>query len=161
MIHRLVALLSTLLLAWGVAGCGTLPRAQLSLNRRLEQLGDNRDPALAGRWLALISGRDGREQVNLIDLERQLPLPLPNLNRPDARPLSVSVDGRGERLALVRHRQDRTEVMLYRRSLASLQAIHLGDGAVPSLVRLSADGRTLAVQVSRNGLWQVELIALP
>lgn len=152
---------SSLLLGWSLLGCGAMPRPQLGLNRQLEQLGENRDPALAGRWLALISRRGGREQVHLIDLERQMPVPLPNLNRPDARPLSVSVDGSGERLALVRQRQDRTEVVLYRRSLASLQALPLGEAAVPALVRLSANGRQLAVQVSRNGLWQVELIRLP
>jgi hypothetical protein len=32
---------------------------------------------------------------------------------------------------------------------------------VPRQVNLSADGRLLAVQISRNGLWQVDLIELP
>jgi hypothetical protein len=32
---------------------------------------------------------------------------------------------------------------------------------VPLAVQLRADGRELAVQVSRNGLWQVDLIQIP
>jgi hypothetical protein len=86
---------------------------------------------------------------------------LPGLNRPDAQPLSLSVDQRGERLALVRQLEGRTELLLYRRSLQSLQRIPIEPAGVPRLVSLSADGRVLAVQVSRGGLWQVDLIELP
>jgi hypothetical protein len=32
---------------------------------------------------------------------------------------------------------------------------------VPQRVSLSADGRVLAVEVSRAGLWQVDLLELP
>ena len=145
-----------------LGGCvGAMPRPQAGLNRQLEQAGVSREPALADRWLALIHGRGGREQVLLLDLQRQLPVPLPNLNRPDAQPLSVAVDNSGERLAVVRQLEGRTELVLYRRSLASLQLIPMVPAGVPRQVSLRADGRELAVQVSRNGLWQVDLIELP
>jgi hypothetical protein len=32
---------------------------------------------------------------------------------------------------------------------------------VPSQVTMRADGKELAAQVSREGLWQIDLIALP
>jgi hypothetical protein len=32
---------------------------------------------------------------------------------------------------------------------------------VPKAVQLQADGRQLAVQVSRNGIWQVDLVQIP
>lgn len=156
--------------AWGaglgvallLAGCmGGMPVPVAGLNRQLEQTGASREPALADRWLALINGRGGREQVLLLDLQRQLPVPLPSLNRPDAQPLSVAVDDAGERLALVRQLEGRTELVLYRRSLASVQLIPMVPAGVPRQVSLRADGRELAVQVSRNGLWQVDLIQLP
>lgn len=156
--------------AWGaglgvallLAGCmGGMPVPVAGLNRQLEQTGTSREPALADRWLALINGRGGREQVLLLDLQRQLPVPLPGLNRPDAQPLSVAVDDAGERLALVRQLEGRTELVLYRRSLASVQLIPMVPAGVPRQVSLRADGRELAVQVSRNGLWQVDLIQLP
>jgi len=154
----LLAASATLLLG----GClGPMPQPLLGLNSRLEAIGSSRAPALAGRWLALIGGRDGREQVQLIDLQRQLPVPLPHLNRPDAQPLGVAVDARAERLVVVRQLEGRTELVLYRRSLASLEPIPMVPAGVPKQVSLRADGRELAVQVSRNGLWQVDLIRLP
>jgi hypothetical protein len=112
-------------------------------------------------WLALISGQSGREQVLLVELGRSLPVPLPGLNRPDAQPLGVSVDGRGERLALVRQLEGRTELVLYNRRTQSLQPLPIKPDGVPRQVNLSADGRILAVQVSRGGLWQVDLLELP
>ena len=148
--------------ALAMGGClGGMPVPLAGLNRQLEQGGSNRDPALAGRWLAVITGSGGRERVLLLDLERQLPVPLPGLNRPDAQPLSVGVEASGERLALVRHLEGRTELVLYRRSLQSLQPIPISPAGVPLAVQLRADGRELAVQVSRNGLWQVDLIQIP
>jgi hypothetical protein len=151
-----------LLLPVSLAGC-VPPQARplLPINRRLEQSGSGREPALAGRWLALISGRGGREQVQLLDLDQGQPQALPGLNRADAQPLSVSVDARGERLALVRQLGGRTELLLYRRSKGLLQPLPMEPAGVPRRVQLRADGRQLAVEVSRNGLWQVDLLSLP
>jgi hypothetical protein len=96
-----------------------------------------------------------------VNLSSSAPVPVLGLNRPDAQPLSISVDQRGERLALVRQREGRTELVLYRRSLQSLQAIPMEPAGVPRRVQLSADGRVLAVEVSRSGQWQVDLLTLP
>lgn len=150
------------LLALGLGGCfGAMPMPMGDLDRRLEALGHSRAPALSDRWLALIGGQGAREQVVLVDLERQLPVPLPGLNRPDAQPLAVGVDASGERLAVVRQLEGRTELVLYRRGLASLESIPMQPAGVPRRISLRADGRELAVEVSRNGLWQVDLIRLP
>jgi hypothetical protein len=156
----LLAPLSALLLALG--GCtGEMARPLQDLDRAVEQAGSGRAPALGETVLALISGRGGREQVVLVDLRSRLPIPLPGLNRPDAQPVSVASDARGERLALVRHRQGRTELVLYRRNLASTEPIPLQPEGVPRRVALDPEGRTLAVEVSRDGLWQLDLIMLP
>jgi hypothetical protein len=145
-----------------LAGCmGETARPLPELDRAIEQAGSGRAPSLGETVLALISGRGGREQVVLVDLRSRLPLPVPGLNRPDAQPLSVSSDVRGDRLALVRHRQGRTELVLYRRSLASLEPIPLQPDGVPRRVAMDPEGRSLAVEVSRNGLWQIDLITLP
>jgi hypothetical protein len=37
----------------------------------------------------------------------------------------------------------------------------MAPAGVPRQVQIRADGRELAVQVSRSGLWQVDLIQLP
>ncbi len=145
-----------------LGGClAPMPQPVVPLNSRLGAIGANRDPALSGRWLALISGRGGREQVLLLDLERQQPIELPGLNRADAQPVSVSVDAAGERIALVRQLEGRTELVLYRRSVQSLQPIPMVPSGVARQVQLQADGRQLAVQVSRGGIWQVDLVQIP
>ena len=145
-----------------LGGClAPMPQPIVPLNSRLEAIGANRDPALSGRWLALISGRGGREQVLLLDLERQQPVDLPGLNRADAQPVSVSVDAAGERIALVRQLEGRTELVLYRLSVQSLQPIPMVPSGVARQVQLQADGRQLAVQVSRGGIWQVDLVQIP
>ncbi len=143
-------------------GClGERPAPMGALDRQLEQAGNSRAPSLSGRWLALIASRSGREQVLLVDVEQRRPLPLPGLNRPDALPLSVGVDGSGERLAVVRQIGDRTELVLYRRSLGTTQLITMQPSGVPRRVSLRADGRELAVEVSRGGSWQVDLVRIP
>ncbi|MFQ6538724.1 MULTISPECIES: TolB family protein [Aphanothece] len=155
---RLATLLAPLLLT-GCLAAG--PVSLVGINRQLEPLGANRDPSLSGNWLALISGSGGRERVVLVDLQRQRPVPVPGLNRPDAQPIHVSVDSRGERLALVRQLEGRTELVIYRRSLQGLQPLPIVPPGVPRQVHLRPDGRELAVQVSRQGLWQIDLIQVP
>ncbi|MEB3254000.1 MAG: hypothetical protein VKI93_04710 [Synechococcus sp.] len=144
-------------------GCsGPRPRPITDLNGRLRQNVDSRrEPSLSQRWLATLSQRGGRERVELIDLTNRVPMPLPGLNRADAQPISVSVSNDGERLAVVQQRGDRTEVVLYRRGVGTVQRLPLEPPGVPRAVSLSADGRRLAVQVSRGGRWDVDRIRLP
>ena len=143
----------------GCLGPGPVPMG--GLNRRLAQQGSRREPSLSGRWLALIANREGRNQVELVDVDRQLPVPLPGLNRPDALPLSVSVSIAGDRLAVVRQVGGRTELVLHRRALMSSEAIPMVPAGVPRRAALRADGREIAVEVSRDGVVQVDLIAVP
>jgi len=145
-----------------LGGClAPQPRPLVGLNQRLEAAGPARSPSLAGDWLALIVSTGGRDRVELVDLRRQQPVPLPGLERPDAQPISVAVEARGERLALVRQLEGRTELVLYRRNLMALQTVPLQPPGVPRRVALRADGRELAVEVSRQGQWQVDLIEVP
>ena len=99
--------------------------------------------------------------MRLVRLRQGAPVPLPGLNRPDARPVAVAVDGWGERLALIRELEGRSELVLYRRSLQSLQLIAIEPAGVPHRLAFSADGRVLAVEVGRGGLSKVDLLELP
>ena len=151
------SLLSLLLL-----GCQAGIRPIQGLNQPLNRLGESQSPSLSSNWLALITSRAGsRAQVQLIDRRRNVPVPLPGLNRADSLPIHVAVDQRGEHLALVRQRDDRSELVLHRRSLQASQIVPIEPAGVPQRVSLSADGRVLAVEVSRGGLWQVDLLELP
>jgi Tol biopolymer transport system component len=143
------------------ACAGDIPRPLAGIDRLLEQAGSQGAPALAGRWLAVIGSRGGRDQVQLIDLETRGPVPLPGLNRPDAQPISVGVDASGQKLAVVRQIEGRTELLLYRRALMGTELIAMQPAGVPRRLQLSADGRQLALEVSRGGRWQVDLISVP
>lgn len=145
-----------------LGGCQAGPRPLSRLNQPLNRLSNSESPSLSGGWLALIASRPaGRAQVQLIDVRRSAPVPLPGLNRADSLPVSVAVDQDGERIAVVRQRDDRSELLLYRRSLQATQTLAIEPAGVPRRVNLSADGRVLAVEVSRGGLWQVDLLELP
>ena len=85
---------------------------------------------------------------------------MPGLNRADAQPISVSVSADGQRLAVVQQREDRTELVLYRRNVGDATAAP-GPTRGTRSVSLDGNGRRLAVQVSRNGRWDVDLIRLP
>jgi hypothetical protein len=154
---RLSLSLGVLLL---LAGCsGGRPRPRPELNGLLRQsVSSRRDPALAQVWLASLGARGGRERI---ELRTRRPVPLPGLNRADAQPISLSVSGDGGRIAVVQQREDRTELFLYRRNAAALQRLPLDPPGVPRSVSLDGSGRLLAVQVSRNGRWDVDLIRLP
>ena len=155
--------LSLLALSLGLGGClANQPQPLVGLNRQLESLGDSsKAPSLNGRWLALITSRSNRTVVDLVDLETGRLMPLPGLNRPDALPLAVSVDSSGNRLAVIRQLEGRTELLIHRPDQARSEPLTIAPAGVPQQVALSADGRTLAVQVSRLGRWQIDLISLP
>ena len=148
-----------------LSGCSVLrPQPEPGLNRRLASRGDDRSPSLARdglAWIAPAPSGSGQLQVRWLEFRSGLVTPLPGLNRPDARPISVSSDARGQRFALVRSLDGRTELLLYDRPLRVLRPLPLLPAGVPARVALSADGRSLAVQVSRQGRWQVDVLPLP
>ena len=155
-----IALLFSLVLVTGCSSPRPTPRPDLNGLLR-QSVNSRRDPSLGGRWLASLGQRNGRERVELIDLRSRSPVPLPGLNRADAQPISVSVSADGQRLAVVQQREDRTELVLYRRNIGATQRLPLDPPGVPRNVSLDGSGRRLAVQVSRNGRWDVDLIRLP
>nr|WP_320668363.1 hypothetical protein [Prochlorococcus sp. MIT 1307] len=119
-----------------------------------------REPSLARQWLVSLVSYQGKEKIEMIDVRSRRRVALPGLNRADSQPISVSVSANGSRLALVRQREDKTELLIYRRSLGTLQRIELTPKGIPRRVSLDNTGRVLAVQVSREGKWDIEVIRL-
>ena len=155
--------LTALLLGFCLMGCGPSGlRPEQGISSALKRSADSRRwPSLGNRWLASIASRNGRERVELVDLRNGQPVPLPGINQADAQPISVSVSADGNRIALIRSRDGRTELMLYRRGVGILQRLPVEPAGVPREVSLDGSGRLLAVQVSRQGRWDVDLIRLP
>ena len=155
--------LTALLIGLCLMGCGPSGlRPEQSISSALQRSSDSRRwPSLGNRWLASIASRNGRERIELVDLRNGQPVPLPGINQSDSQPISVSVSGDGKRIALIRSRDGRTELMLYRRGVGVLQRLPVEPAGVPREVSLDGSGRLLAVQVSRKGRWDVDLIRLP
>ena len=136
-------------------------RPMYGLNNFLFQSSNTlREPSLGSQWLVALVNYQGKDQIEMIDINRKKRIPLPGINRADSQPISVSVSANGERLALIRQRADQTELLIYRRKVASLQPIVLSPKGIPRRVSLDSSGRVLAVQVSRSGKWDVEVIRL-
>ena len=160
---RAERIIASLLASLALTGCGGSGlRPQTAISSALQRSADSRRwPAMSDRWLVSIASRNGRERIELVDLSNGQPVPLPGLNQADAQPVSVSVSADGNRIALVRRRNGQTELNLYRRNVGLLQRLPLEPAGVPRDVSLDGSGRLLAVQVSRRGRWDVDLIRLP
>ena len=146
----------------GLGGClrGDI-RPMYRLNDALFQSSNSyREPSLANQWLVSLANYQGKDKIEMIKTLNRTRVSLPGLNRADSQPISVSVSANGERLALVRQRADKTELLIYRRKLGTLQRIELTPKGIPRRVSLDSTGRVLAVQVSRQGRWDIEVIRL-
>ena len=136
-------------------------RSMPAFNEALFKLSSSyREPSLGSQWLVALTNSKGKDMIEMINIRSRRRVALPGINRADSQPISVSVSANGERLALVRQRADKTELFIYRRSVGTLQRIELTPKGIPRRVSLDSSGRVLAVQVSRDGRWDVEVIRL-
>ncbi len=161
-IYKQLNTLSLLLLVLTLASCAKgQMRSAYRLNNLISRSSSSyREPSVGTQWLATLVNRNGKEKIELIDLKNKRVVSLPGINRSDSQPISVSVSANGQRLAFVRQRDDQTELLLYRRNLGTLQTLRLSPRGVPRRVSLDGSGRLLAVQVSRDGRWDIDLIKL-
>ncbi len=130
-------------------------------NTILKSSTNNREPSLGIKWLASLALYNGKERIELTNLLSRTRVPLPGLNSQDSQPISVSLSADGQRLALIRQRGNRTELLLYRRNFGTLQLLEINPAGIPKKVSIDATGKLLAVQVSRDGYWEVDLLRLP
>jgi len=136
-------------------------RPMYGLNETLFQSSTSyREPSLGTKWIVALVNYQGKDKIEMIDIRSRKRVPLPGLNRADSLPISVSLSANGERLAFIRQRADQTELLIYRRRVGTLQRIELIPKGIPRRVSLDSSGKVLAVQVSREGKWDVEVIRL-
>ncbi len=154
---RLLPIISLLLI-----GCSRIELKPIyKFNNILSQSNESlREPNLGKRWLAALVNNKGKERIELIDLRSRRIVFLPGINRSDAQPISVSVSANGEIIAFIRQREDKTELLVYRRNLGTIRRIEITPKGIPRRVSLDGSGKLLAVQVSRKGRWDVDLIRL-
>ena len=119
-----------------------------------------REPSLGNEWLVSLVNIQGKDKIEMIHIKSRRKIPLPGINRADSQPISVSVSANGERLAFIRQRADKTELLIYRRRPGTLQRVELSPKGIPRRVSLDGSGKILAVQVSRDGRWDIQVIRL-
>ena len=153
---------SYLFLLFGLSSCTQFQiRPMYSLNSSIFEASISyREPVLGDQWLVNLANRSGKEKIQLINMRSRSVVALPGINRSDSQPISISVSANGERIAFIRQRADQTELLLYRRNLGTLQRIDISPKGVPRRVSLDGSGKILAVQISRGGRWDVDIIRL-
>lgn len=112
----------------------------------------------SGRFLAFISGRDGRRRLLLYDLQEQQLVDLPWLNRRDAIAEHPSISNNARYIVYVASDSGRPEVELYDRVTQLVQVL---SGAYRGWFRnpsISSDGRYIAFESGREGQWDIQMI---
>ena len=112
----------------------------------------------SGRFLAFISGRDGRRRLMLYDLQLEQLVDLPWLNRRDAIAEHPSISNNARYIVYVASDSGRPEVELYDRVTQLVQVL---TGAYRGWFRnpsISPDGRYIAFESGREGQWDIQMI---
>ncbi|WP_222597871.1 TolB family protein [Euhalothece natronophila] len=141
-----------------LAACGSpeLPQGSAGINSRY----NDQQPSLSGngRYLAWVSGRNGRHQVLLYDLSQEQFMPLPGLESEDALQESPSLSLTGRYLVYLVSRDGRPAIALYDRFAEETEIL---TDSYPHWVRnpnISGDGRYVVFETARRGQWDVEVL---
>lgn len=146
-------------LAGFLSSCGGYPRllsypfdpGGRSLNSPAAEL----SPQVAGRYVAFISDRFGREDVYLFDTVASSLVDLPGLNGFDAIAADPDVSQNGRYIVFTGSRQGREGIFLYDRQTRQLRNLTANLGAKVRHPTISADGSRIAFESSANGQWDI------
>lgn len=141
-----------------LSACSSQP--QPSEPGELNSLYTDEQPALSGsgRYLALVSNRDGHRQLLLYDLEEQGFIPLPRLNRQDAIAETPSLSNNARYIVYVASGSGRPEIELYDRITQSAQVLTAGYRGWVRHPSISPDGRYIAFESSIRGQWDIQIL---
>lgn len=128
----------------------------MNLNSRFAE----EQPALSGngRFLAMVSNRNGKRGIYLYDLQERRFLELPRLNRRDAIAESPSLSYTARYVVYMASDQGRPEVELYDRITGSVNVITTGYRGWVRNPSISPDGRLISFESDRRGQWDIEVL---
>ncbi|MBW4694575.1 MAG: PD40 domain-containing protein [Lyngbya sp. HA4199-MV5] len=143
---------------WLVACSQAEPPATVSAE--FDSRHNDEQPALSGngRFLALVSNRDGNRGILLYDRKQRQMVDLPRLNRRNAIAESPSLSYTGRYIVYVTSDSIRPEIELYDRVLQQPQVLtanYRGWFRNPSI---SPDGRYVAFEAGVRGQWDIEVL---
>lgn len=150
--------LATFAVTFSLVACNTndLPSAPSSLNSRYT----DENPSISGngRYLALVSNRDGQHNILMYDLQLLRFIPLPYLNRGDAIADSPGISYNGRYIVYIASDQGRAELQLYDRVTQRNQILSTGYRGWIRSPSISPDGRYIVFESGYRGQWDVEMV---
>jgi Tol biopolymer transport system component len=157
---RLHLSLLAVLIATVISSCGS--NNLQPLPSPLNSPYHDEQPALSGdgRWLAMVSNRNGRREILLYDLQLQRFVDLPGLNYQGAIADSPSLSRTGRYLVYISSIQGRPDIFLYDRAIKRSQLLTRGYRSWLRNPRISPDGRYIVFETARRGQWDVEVLDL-
>jgi Tol biopolymer transport system component len=152
--------LLALLIATLISSCGSNNGELLSTP--LNSFYNDEQPALSGdgRWLAMVSNRNGRREILMYDLQIQRFVDLPGLNPQRAIADSPSLSRSGRYLVYISSIQGRPDIFIYDRAIKRSQLLTRGYRSWLRNPRISPDGRYIVFETARRGQWDVEVLDL-
>lgn len=157
---RLKLSLLALFIATLISSCNgnNLP----SLTRPLNSRYNDQQPALSGdgRFLAMVSSRNGRQEILVYDIEQQLFVDLPGLNIPGAIADSPSLSRTGRYIVYISSIQGRPDILIYDRAIKRTQFLTRGYRSWLRNPRISPDGRYIVFETARRSQWDIEVLDL-
>lgn len=149
--------LALLLLTSCVGPAGRLVRYPHNDRGGLSSPHDDREVHQGERYLALVSDRRGRQEIQLFDLRSRNLLPLPGLNQGDAAVSHPSVSADGQFIAYAAVKQGRSDIYLYRRSSRQSRNLTARLNAAVRNPSMSERGDRIAFEVNVNGQWDIAI----
>ncbi len=119
-----------------------------------------RDPKISQKYLITIVQYKGNLRMELIDLDRKKIIFLPGINSNKGNPISVSMSSNANKIAFIEEENGENYLFIYFRKNGFLRQINFDSKDVPMKLSLSASGKTLAIQVLRDGKTKIDIIQL-
>ena len=139
-------------------GCNVFNRPQTptTLNSRY----NDEQPALSGdgRWLALVSHRNGTSEILVYDLRGERFINLRGLNQSNVILESPSLSRTGRYLVYISSIQGRPDVALYDRATQRAELLTQGYRSWVRNPQISPDGRYIVFETAKRGQWDVEVL---
>lgn len=152
-------LIGALLLTPLFSSCGGYPEVvNIPFSQGTESLNTPASefhPEIADRYIALVSDRNGSQDVYLYDRRDRALIALPGLNALDEMAFDPSVSEDGRLIAFTKTRQGRSDIYLYNRETRSLRNLTSDLSAQVRRPSISADGSTIAFEANPDGNWDI------
>lgn len=110
-----------------------------------------------GRWLALVSNRNGTSQILFYDLREKQLVNVPGLNQNNVVLDSPSLSRTGRYLVYVSSIRGRPDIALYDRATRQAELLTQGYRSWVRNPQISPEGRYIVFETAKRGQWDVEV----